>query len=699
MPELLERLRSVTRCGDGWLAQCPAHDDARSSLSVNRGVDGRWLVKCHAGCSLDQVLRPLGLKAADVFPTDGQAPGRRIVATYDYGMFEVVRFAPKDFRQRRPDGNGGWIWNTKGLRPLVYHRQDVQGRQAVIVAEGEKDVDRLWALSLPATCNAGGAGKWKKAHTDQLVEAGVTCVTVIPDGDTPGRNHAEAVARSCVAAGLTVKVVPLPSEVKDVSAYLAAGASKTDLLHIIKTTDAYMATTTELAAADIADVPVVRTLSTVKREQIDWLWEPRFARRKLTIVAGEPGFGKSSMTLDVTARITKGTTWPDGSPAPQGDVLLLSAEDGRAADSSRVHALTAIKQIDGTERGFDLSRDLPALEVALRRTTPVLMIIDPLSAYLGKTDSWRASEVRGVLTPLVMLAEHYNCAVVGVLHLTKNSAQKALNRVMGSVAFVGQARIVQTVAADPDDEARRLLIHVKNNLAPPPPTLAFRFDGSRVAWEDGPVEGVTADSVLGELPADQVERKDTEAFLRELLADGEPMPQRDVVRAARANGISERTLKRVKAKLNVKSKLVGFGREGQWRWWLPVSETRHQTGPESAIETVAPSGPLCDSREGQESATSNVAPSIETLKKHTESAEGANPEVGDDDAGELANFLTPRWSCSNRVCRSRRTPYGSCGPSRTAASRSRWLVPSSSSVPAGTSRAPTMRPSGHIRPS
>ena len=631
-PDLLAAFPSASPTGDGWSAQCPAHDDHRASLSIGRGTDDRWLLHCHAGCDLDAILQAAHLERRDLFPTNGHGKSQ-ISATYDYTnghgelVFQVVRFEPKNFRQRRPGGPDGWIWNTRGIPPLVYRRHEIQGREAVIVVEGEKDVDTLAELGLPATCNAGGSGKWKPAHAAQLVQAAVKRVVVIPDADTPGRSHAGTVARSCLAAGLSVKLVTLPQGAKDVSAWREGGGTKCNLNQLIKSAAAWSPTAKLAATDDVSDVPVVQTLSRVTRERIDWLWEPRVALRKLTLVAGEPGGGKSSMTLDMTARLTQGTTWPDGSPAPPGDVLLLSAEDGLAdtigprldacgADSARVHALTAVRQIDGTERGLDLSRDLPSLEAALRQTKPVLVIIDPLSAYLGRTDSWRDSEVRAVLAPLVTLGERYDCAVVGILHLTKNAAAKVLNRIMGSVAFVAAARIVLAVAADPDDETRRLLLPVKNNLAPTADTLAFRLDSGRVVWEDGAVEGVTADGVLGESPADQGERQDADAFLRDLLADGEPIPAGDVLKAARANGISDRTLKRAKSRLGVSSRRSGFGTSGQWHWWLPISK--------GAIQKLAPYGPLCSPQRVPKDANSNMAPLEETLEKETKSAKGAN---------------------------------------------------------------------------
>jgi hypothetical protein len=266
-------------------------------------------------------------------------------------------------------------------------------------------------------------------------------------------------------------------------------------------------------------------------------------------------------------------------------VLLLSAEDGLAdtirprldaagADSTRVHALTAIKTLDGA-RPVNLANDLPCLREAMDAVRPILVVVDPLSAYLGKTDSWKDAEVRSVLSPLAELANERRCAITAVMHFSKATGQKPINKILGSVGFAAAARVVLGVGSDPDNAARRFLVPVKNNLAPAAPTLAFTLDDGRVIWEPSPVTDVTAD-VLDASPSDSAERTDAERFLRDLLADGSPVPAAEVIRQAHEIGISQRTLNRAKARLGVKSKRKRYGQGGQWSWHLP-SKTDTET--------------------------------------------------------------------------------------------------------------------------
>ena len=211
--------------GGRWQAQCPAHEDSIPSLSITQGHTQDVLIKCFAGCDWKDVLGKLGLYNAPSLTVyrGGKPKLGSIVATYDYGTYQVVRYEPKTFRQRRPDGLGDWHWNLKGITPRIYHQDSLTGSETAIVCEGEKDVDRLRALGpgwKSATCNSGGQGKWHAVHTAALQAAGVKHVVIYPDNDDPGQTHAQDVAAKCRKAGLTAKVVKLPDEAKDISEYL-----------------------------------------------------------------------------------------------------------------------------------------------------------------------------------------------------------------------------------------------------------------------------------------------------------------------------------------------------------------------------------------------------------------------------------------------------------------------------------------------
>jgi len=249
----IETIRAALRCGQPGCTchkptshvHCPAHEDHRPSLSVSE-KHGKVLVKCHAGCDQGAVIE--ALKARNLWSSSNgdrpQAVKPRIVATYDYHdsagklVFQVVRREPKDFRQRRPDGKGGWIWNLDGVTRVPYRLPEVLQAESVFICEGEKDCDQLAALGLTATCNPGGAGKWLK--TFNLHFRGKT-VVILPDSDSPGMNHALDVARNLHGVAASVRVVELPGLPfkGDVSDWLQAGGTRGQLEALVEAAPEY----------------------------------------------------------------------------------------------------------------------------------------------------------------------------------------------------------------------------------------------------------------------------------------------------------------------------------------------------------------------------------------------------------------------------------------------------------------------------
>ena len=235
---LLSKLDGVKRSGNSWMALCPSHEDRNPSLSVAGGAHGRALVKCHAGCSTEQIVNAIGLKRSDLFvkkALGSKKEDRVEVATYDYRdkagvlAYQVVRYSPKDFRQRRPDANGGWIWNLKGVLRLPYRLPELISTECedrrVFIVEGEKDCERLATIGEVATCNAGGAGKWQNNWAKYFADR--ECV-IIADNDGPGLSHAANVYRSINLTAARVDICR-STVGSDISDYLDAGLSLDDL--------------------------------------------------------------------------------------------------------------------------------------------------------------------------------------------------------------------------------------------------------------------------------------------------------------------------------------------------------------------------------------------------------------------------------------------------------------------------------------
>lgn len=259
---VLDRLDGVKRERDGqWSAKCPAHYDRNPSLSIARGKDdGRALLHCKAGCHVDAILQALGVQKRDLFPEQAEpkpnGSGKRIVKTYDYAdaqgelLFQTVRYDPKDFRQRRPDGPGKWKWNLNGTPRVLYRLRaiiDADPAEWVVVVEGEKDADALAALGLTATTCPMGAGKWSKCD-DSILEG--RRVAIIPDRDKAGEAHAHDVARRLHSRAREVRIVPLPGNEKDASDWLDAGGTPAQLRELIEAAPSFRVEPSEPAPAE-----------------------------------------------------------------------------------------------------------------------------------------------------------------------------------------------------------------------------------------------------------------------------------------------------------------------------------------------------------------------------------------------------------------------------------------------------------------
>lgn len=253
--DVLPRLDKAKETKPGeWRACCPAHEDSNPSLSITQAQNGRLLLHCFAGCSYQKILEALNIRpSANGNGTRPQAikqQKKRIVTTYDYQdaagaiLFQKVRYKPKDFRIRRPDGNGGYIWNLDGVQPVLYRLPDLldpgEDWPGVYIVEGEKDADRLARLGLIATCNYDGAGKWRVEYNQYFTDR---AVYIIPDHDEPGWKHAELVASNLINVTPYVRIVTLPDlpEHGDVSDWLDAGHTREEFERVALTTPKWKA--------------------------------------------------------------------------------------------------------------------------------------------------------------------------------------------------------------------------------------------------------------------------------------------------------------------------------------------------------------------------------------------------------------------------------------------------------------------------
>jgi len=615
-PQSLARALGGEARGNEIRCPGPGHSakDRSLSITVDPGAPGGFLVYSFAGddpilCK-DYVRQKAGL---DPFkpsnqnnkrPSPAASKGPRLIdKVFEYKdeggalLYQVVKYNPKDFRQRRPDGKGGWIWSLGEKRRVLYRLPEILQYPSgtVFVCEGEKDADRVASLEHCATTVA--SGKW----TDDCVKplAGRDII-ILQDNDDAGAKKALAAAQALHGVAKTIRVVLLPDLKSggDVSDWLDADPQRADkLVNVCFDVDEW-APSTDGESSDKATALTLHSAraSSFEMKAIQWLWPGRYALGKLGLLVGLPDEGKGQVFCDMAARVTQGWDWPCGEgKAPKGNVILLTAEDDindtivprLVAAGADLDSIEIVKMVQDSkkERMFSLVTDLSLLFEKIKRVGDVKLVqIDPITAYLGnakgKIDSFRTTDVRSVLAPVVDFAADLRVAVVGIMHFNKKTdVDNALLRISDSLAFGATARHVYAVVDDAEND-RKLLVKAKNNLAAAGnKALAYHFGGREVGkdpesgetifaphilWENEHVEVTASEAMRANANKSSPSARDeAKKFLTDILANG-PMLQSEIQDAAQGNGIAKRTLERAKRELDITAE-----KNGQWYWRLP----------------------------------------------------------------------------------------------------------------------------------
>ena len=315
----------------------------------------------------------------------------------------------------------------------------------------------------------------------------------------------------------------------------------------------------------------------VEIEKIDWLLYPFIPFGKVTIVQGDPGEGKTTMVLQIIAKLTKGeAVLPSGSDEPALEektmalepvnVIYQTAEDG-LGDTIKPRLLSAgadcsrVMVIDDNDQALTMMD--ARLEEAIIKTKARLVVLDPIQGFLGAdVDMHRANEIRPLMKRVALLAEKYHCAIILIGHMNKNSNGKSSYRGLGSIDFQAAARSVLIVGRIKDEPEIRVVCHVKSSLAPEGKSIAFRLDKDTGFEWIGEYD-ISADDLLsGDNRGQKIHV--AKEFLQEFLVSGS-VAQTKVAEEAESRGIKKKTLWNAKKELEIDSVKIG----NQWFWMLP----------------------------------------------------------------------------------------------------------------------------------
>ncbi len=602
-----------------WMLKSPLRPDPNPSVHMTRLPDETVLLKDHGGGDNRDTMRAWGLEMRDLFPPREHPQDRprqrgkpKTMDVYDYQDIEG-NLIYQILRQQYSDGqktfkacrlsDDGWKWNLQGIPALPYHlpqlSEALKVDKMVLILEGEKDVNRLVGRGFVATTNHGGAGKWREEHSKYFPSGAK--ITIIPDNDPPGKKHGEEVDKQLRARGCQTRIIDLPGlpEKGDVSDWLDAGHTKEELMKLIveawerpqEQPESTIKSKSEpgKGIANNPLRPVITCLKDVQEEDVMWLWERYIALRKLCIVEGDPSHGKTWFVLFLVAAISNGWKLPDPETGTfnkthenePATVIYMTAEDGLSDTiKPRLSMLGAnhdnIYIIEGQQREDDENmepvsmQDLSILRQAMETIRPSLLVFDPLQGYLGPNiDMNQANKTRPVLTGILRLAEEFDCAVVIIRHLNKQSTGKASYRGMGSIDFTAAARTVLLIGKDPGNEQRRVIVPTKCNISFEGVTVAFELDKEKGFSWLGKAE-LTAEELLYPEPKDGGQDREQNRFdeaiefLQDILAKGKRLIK-EVKSEAKAADIKEITLRRAKENIGVKT----FKKGEDWFWTLP----------------------------------------------------------------------------------------------------------------------------------
>lgn len=620
----MARLEGVRRSGRGYMARCPAHDDRRQSLSLSTGAAGQVLLYCHAGCNTEAVLEHLGLTPRDLFPPeaprDGTSPREKdsreknsapprekdsreknspphrekggkppaVVAVYDYRdeggklVAQKLRRADKSFTWRRPDGQGGWVYNRQGVPHRLYLPGGLSS-QAVFVTEGEKDADSLHRLGYCAASAMDGAGdgKWHKEYTEQLRGCSVC---ILGDNDPPGKQFAKETAAALWGAAESVRILDLAKvwpeipEKGDVSDLIEGFGD----LQAVERITALVGRTGPWQPAPDPFLSCFKTIDCFDEEEAAWLVPGWIPEGQITLVAADGGIGKTTVWCHLIAALSSGSRCmldPPGYQRQPKRVAFLTTEDSvrkklrkklRLAGARMDNIITPdfLADKDGLLRGLKFGS--PKIDQFVRHFRPALCVFDPVQGFVPPDINMGSrNAMRDCMAPLVSLGEECGTTFLVICHTNKRKGASGRDRIADSADLWDVSRSV-LMAGYTEEQGIRYLSNEKNNYAPLHETLLFSIDPSGQAKAEGTTwkrDREFAQEAAFHMGAPK--REDCKALiLRALDEAGGTLPSKELEEKAKRAGYSTGTLRRAKDELKqseaVKYEQTGSAQDKVW---------------------------------------------------------------------------------------------------------------------------------------
>ena len=643
--ELRDALFALPKCkqqatGD-YQAQCPAHEDDRPSLSFKIDQD-RILLHCHATCSTQAVVQALGFKSQDLFAATEQwtrqprtepkpeipDPVKLVNGNATEGMTQeelervstsgkyearymhgenhcVLRTPSKKFLQLHKTGNR-WHWNAGKNRPPYFGKPE-NPKQDYLIVEGQKAVNAVADKFPDLNVLTGG----NCSDLESLAKHPFPSKSIIyaySDHDRPGREGMKLLADLLAA---THEPARLHFQLNDgeskkglddcLDRATGADAATTlldELLNSIEENRYVPEPITEPLANPLADTVVedqgeveLTCAADIEPEHTNWILQDWIAQRQLHILAGPPGKGKTTISMQIASRVSKGTDFI-GVPCEKGQVAIWTGEDvisqtlvprlvACKANLKNIHFISGFTDKTG-KRDFDIANDIVPLCETLKKIKNLkLLILDPIVGITGNSrDAYKATEVRKCLEPLLHLIRETNAAVIGITHFSKAQSSGnagSLDRVIGSQAWGAVARIVMCCDYSKEKDSN-VLAMVKNNLAVGDSGFRYQLQEIETGSKKFKTTLATFNLERIEQSADAIFKNNSEETkpdseidiakdILKTIIDDQSLAWADIVKQGRKEGCSEASLRR--ARNDMKSEKTIFSiQKGRQVWWM-----------------------------------------------------------------------------------------------------------------------------------
>lgn len=525
--------------GDGEYAHCTREEFAGqiemkdSSQTYPHKMHGPC--KCGAEHNPSNSTRPVERDTS----SSPEKRNRRLLIAYNYMnesgelLHQTVRWEPKGFSQRHPDGAGGWIWNLDGITPVLYRLPELLAadpQETVWIVEGEKDVETLRKAGLVATCNPMGAGKWRSVYNSSLKGRQVA---IIGDNDAPGRKHAQDVAWHLHGIAKSVKVVMLPDTWKDVSDYFAVKGTPEKLREFLAVTPEWEKPGTKSEGVTPEQDALMQQLETLTLREIleqdfpepEWVVPGLIPQGQVTVFAGKPKIGKSWWVFGAALAVVEGgKAFNHGEDCEQGSALYLALEDTPRRLKSRgwkmlksrgdLHGLKAPEYLH-------IATSCPTINQGAVKMMDAwleahqdckLIVIDTLAKIKDarKQNGDIYAEDYQSVQELIELAHRRNVGILVVTHCRKMAGEDVLDEINASTGLMGAAEALIVMRRQRGEDTATLHVTGKDVDEQ---ELAMQFDGESGHW-----------SILGDAQ-DYARSKEQEEILEILDAlDGEASP-------------------------------------------------------------------------------------------------------------------------------------------------------------------------------